>query len=178
MELRRRDAWCRASYRLPSCAGKRASHTVDAAHPARTQHRGRVDQSWRLLTAAEREALSRLSVFQGGFSAEAARSIAAAPLPVLGALADKSLLRKDGARIFLHPLVQQLSALRLNDGESRESTEKAHALYFHRLMAQLRRGVENGDRDASPVTLSGELSNGLAGLLSRSERCMAGSVKP
>lgn len=129
--------------------GSQLLHTVDAAHPARHASLEIVfDQSWRLLSPTERDALSRLSVFQGGFSAEAARAIAAAPLPVLGALADRSLLRKDGARIFLHPLVQQLSALRLDDGESRESTEKAHGLYFHRLMAQLRRGVENGDRDA------------------------------
>ena len=128
--------------------GTELLHAVDPAHPPRHASLEVVfEQSWRLLSNAERDALSRLSVFHGGFSAEAARAIAGAPLPVLGALADKSLLRKDGARIFLHPLVQQLAAVRLGD-EIRESTEKAHALYFHRLMAQLRRGVENGDREA------------------------------
>ena len=106
------------------------------------------DQSWRLLTALERDVLSRLSVFRRGFSVEAARSVAGASLPVLGALADKSLLRKDEARIVLHPLVQQLAAARLGDGEARASTEAAHGLYFHRLLAQLRRAVEYGDREA------------------------------
>ena len=67
-----------------------------------------------------------------------------APLPVLGALADKSLLRKDGTRIFLHPFVQQLAAVRLT-GEARESTERAHAMYFHRLLQQVRGNVEKGD---------------------------------
>jgi hypothetical protein len=38
-----------------------------------------------------------------------------ASLPVLGALADKSLLAKDGDRMHLHPLVQQLAALRLGE---------------------------------------------------------------
>lgn len=129
--------------------GTELLHAVDAARPARHASIEVVfDQSWRLLSAIERDALSRLSVFRGGFSAEAARAIASASLPVLGALADKSLLRKDDARIFLHPLVQQLAALRLGDGEARASTEEAHALYFHRLLVQLRRAVENGDREA------------------------------
>ena len=89
------------------------------------------DQSWRLLSPIERDALSRLSVFRGGFSAEAARAVAGASLPVLGALADKSLLRKDDARIFMHPLVQRLAATsaRRRRG-ARTATERAHARYF------------------------------------------------
>lgn len=129
--------------------GSELLRTVDAAHPARHASIEVVfEQSWRLLSAIERDALSRLSVFHGGFSAEAARAITGASLLVLGALADKSLLRKDGARIFIHPLVQQLAALRLGNGEACESTERAHALYFHRQLAQRRHDVENGDREA------------------------------
>jgi predicted ATPase/DNA-binding SARP family transcriptional activator len=104
------------------------------------------DQSWRLLGEAERDALSRLSVFRGGFSADSARAVAGASLPVLGALADKSLLRKDGARLSMHPLVQQLAALRLG-GDVREAARRAHAHHFRRLLVQLRRPVENGDRE-------------------------------
>ena len=106
---------CRAMRSPPSCVrAPSLLHAVDAAHPARHASIEVVfDQSWRLLSEIERDALSRLSVFRGGFSAEAARAIAGASLPVLGALADKSLLRKDGTRILLHPLVQQLAAARL-----------------------------------------------------------------
>jgi tetratricopeptide (TPR) repeat protein len=106
------------------------------------------DQSWALLTAIERDALARLSVFRGGFTPEAARAVAAASLPVLGALMDKSLLRKDGGRIYLHPVVNQLASARLPEGEVRTATEAAHAHYFHRMQAQLRRQVEVGDRAA------------------------------
>jgi len=124
-------------------------HAVDATHPARHASIDAVfDQSWRLLSAVERDGLSRLSVFRGGFSAEAARAVAGAPLPVLGALADKSLLRKAGARIFMHPLVQQLAAGRLAAADARESTERAHASFYHRLLAQSRRAVEDGDRES------------------------------
>ena len=104
------------------------------------------DRSWRLLAPVERDALARLSVFHGGFAADAARAVAGAPLPVLGALADKSLLRKDGPRMNLHPLVHQFAAARLA-GEARTAAEAAHARHFHRMLAQVARAVGYGDRD-------------------------------
>ncbi|HSH88469.1 MAG TPA: AAA family ATPase, partial [Ramlibacter sp.] len=121
--------------------------TVDAARPARHASMEVVfGQSWALLTNAEREAFARLSVFRGGFTAAAARIVARAPLPVLGALADKSLLRKDEARLQIHPLLQQLAASRLAKEGSLEEAEEAHATHFHQLMAQLRRASVAGDR--------------------------------
>ena len=111
----------------------------DSAHPVRHASIEKVfDQSWQLLSPAEQDALARLSVFRGGFTSEAARAVTGASLPVLGALTDKSLLRKDGTRLFMHPLVHQLAALRLLDTETRDSTQQAHARYFNRMLAQLR----------------------------------------
>ncbi|MGZ9031147.1 MAG: ATP-binding protein [Burkholderiaceae bacterium] len=122
--------------------------TADPTQPSRHASIELVfDQSWQLLTVGEREVLARLSVFRGGFTTEAARSVAQARLPVLAALVDKSLLRKEGARTFLHPLVQQFAAARLGDDDCRAAEER-HARYFNDLMHQLRRPVENGDRDA------------------------------
>lgn len=121
----------------------------DTRHPPRHASIEAVfEHSWQRLTASEREALSRLSVFHGGFSIEAARAAAGASLPVLGALADKSLLAKDGDRMHLHPLVHQLAALRLAQGTARETTEAAHAAYFHRWLRQLEPATENGQREA------------------------------
>ena len=129
--------------------GTELLRAADAAHSPRHASIDIVfEQSWRSLSPVERDSLSRLSVFRGGFTAEAARAIANARLPVLGALADKSLLRKQEARIFMHPLVQQLAELRLHESDHRESTERTHALYFHRSLEQLRRPIENGDREA------------------------------
>jgi predicted ATPase/DNA-binding SARP family transcriptional activator len=128
--------------------GTELLRAVHGDHPPRHASIERVfEQSWRLLTPVERDALSRLSVFRGGFSAEAARAAAGASLPVLGALTDKSLLRKDGLRLFLHPLVHQFAALRLADSPARAKTEKAHAQHFQRLLAELRSGVERGERE-------------------------------
>ncbi|HTT11028.1 MAG TPA: tetratricopeptide repeat protein [Burkholderiaceae bacterium] len=130
--------------------GAELLRAADASHAVRHASIEAVfDRSWRLLSARERSVLTRLAVFRGGFTAGAARDIAAASLPVLGALVDKSLLRKSGERLLLHPLVHQLAGLRLSDDpEARSATERAHALYFHRLLAQLRRPVGSGDREA------------------------------
>ena len=122
---------------------------ADATQPPRHASIEAVfEQSWRLLSPAEREALMRLAVFRGGCSLPAARAVADASLPVLAALADKSLLRKDGARFSLHPLVQQMAELRLNECEPESVTRKAHANHFLRLLQAERHGTSRGNRDA------------------------------
>ncbi|MCE9657834.1 MAG: tetratricopeptide repeat protein [Burkholderiales bacterium] len=141
--------------------GSELLRAVDPSRPARQASIEVVfDHAWKLLGAAEREALARLSVFRGGFSAAAARAVAA-PLPVLGALLDKSLLRKEESRFFLHPLLQRLAGDRLGEGPARLAAVTGHAQFFHRLLAQLRRPVDNGDREALR-TLDLEFDNGRA----------------
>jgi tetratricopeptide (TPR) repeat protein len=120
------------------------------------------EQSWRHLGTAERQTLARLSIFHGGFTADAARAVATCALPVLASLADKSLLRKEGQQLSLHPLVQQFAAARLTAVE-RATTQAAHALYFHRLLAQLGAGVDLGERLALRA-VDDELQNYLAAL--------------
>lgn len=64
--------------------------------------------SWRLLAADERWILERCAVFRGGFTAELASAVAAASLPLLAALIDKTLLRRSPAgRFVLHELARQ-----------------------------------------------------------------------
>ena len=82
---------------------RRGTDLLQAADGTRGERHASFDvvfeQSWRLLTASERDVLSRLSVFRGTIAPDAARSVAGASLPVLGALVDKSLLRKEGTRL-------------------------------------------------------------------------------
>ncbi|HTN47803.1 MAG TPA: tetratricopeptide repeat protein [Burkholderiaceae bacterium] len=142
--------------RVLSCAeiaeelrrGSELLSAPDAAQPARHASMQVVfDQSWRLLGDSERSALARLAVFSGGFTPEAARAVAGARLPVLGALADKSLLRREDDRVHLHPLVQQFALAHL-DPMSADVAQSAHATYFHRLLARLRTAVDAGNRAA------------------------------
>jgi predicted ATPase/DNA-binding SARP family transcriptional activator len=129
--------------------GTHLLQATDASHPARHASMEVVfDGSWRLLGAAERDALARVSIFEGGFTAEAARAVTGAALPVLGALVDKSLLRKENGRLQLHPLLHRFAAARLERSSAAEPTHRAHAEHFFRMMARLAHDIERGDRKA------------------------------
>lgn len=143
--------------RVLSCAeiahelrqGTELLQSGDARHPARQASIDVVfEHSWRRLGEAERTVLERLAVFHGGFSVETARAIAGASLPVLGALADKSLLARDAERMRLHPLVQQFAAQRLEARGARIETEARHARHFHGWLQQLEPAAARGQREA------------------------------
>lgn len=116
----------------------------DDAQPARHASIEQVfEQSWQRLSDAERHALARLSVFRGGFDATTARRVVSTSLAVLAALGDKSLLQRDGERLRLHPLVQQLAAARLAADEAAAAAQ-AHAAHFLQLLAHLRPEAVSG----------------------------------
>lgn len=122
---------------------------TNPAFPARQASLEAVfEHSWHLLGEQERRALATLSVFRGGFTLEAARAVASAPLPILGALADKSLVRKDGARLGLHPLVQQFAALKLGEGAAQAAACAAHARHFRILLTERQAKLRGSDAAA------------------------------
>jgi predicted ATPase/DNA-binding SARP family transcriptional activator/tetratricopeptide (TPR) repeat protein len=131
---------------------------TDAAHPERHASIDVVfEQSWRYLAAAERDALARLAQFRGGFTVEAARAVTGVALPVVGALIDKSLLRKDGLRLVFHPLVQQWVAAR-PDAAAVQQVRAAHAAWFHRQLAHWKDASARGDR-ATLQAIDAEFEN-------------------
>ena len=94
------------------------------------------DYSWRLLDEHERIALSRLSVFEGGFRRDAAEQVAGLSLSELAGLMDKSLvLRIDPGRYSLHDLVHKYSFVRLKeDPEEMRATLEKHCRYYGGLL--------------------------------------------
>jgi predicted ATPase/DNA-binding CsgD family transcriptional regulator len=114
--------------------------------------RAALDHSWRLLSAAERVVLARLSVFRGGCEREAAAAVAGAELPVLAGLVDKSLLGHstvDGiTRYTLHELVRHYAALRLaEDQEAQQEAERRHVAAYADL---LRRCIDAQTGSSAP----------------------------
>ncbi|HEY1408573.1 MAG TPA: tetratricopeptide repeat protein, partial [Promineifilum sp.] len=93
--------------------------------------RAAFNHSWRLLDESERAIFSRLSVFRGGFTREAAAAVAGATLHDLLALANKSLLtRASRGRFDLHDLLRHFAETRLQEPDQVEATRLAHARYF------------------------------------------------
>ena len=89
------------------------------------------EHSWKLLSEAERNAFSQLSVFQGGFTRSAAAQVARASLEMLSALADKSLLRRDASRYSIHQLLRQYAAEALErTPAARVGTLERHSSYY------------------------------------------------
>jgi predicted ATPase/transcriptional regulator with XRE-family HTH domain len=81
--------------------------------------RASFDHSWRLLSDAERHALSNLSIFQGQFDRTSAKKIAGADLQLLASLVSKSLVqRKDNDNYDLHEAIRQYAMTRLDEDPS------------------------------------------------------------
>jgi len=107
-----------------------------------------IERSWQLLATREQQTLAALSVCVGSFSREAAREIAGASLPLLAALADKSLLQLlAGGRCALHPLIRQFARGKL-DAASLALAERRHAEHYERLLAASAAAAELADQDA------------------------------
>jgi len=90
-----------------------------------------IDNTWRLLTPREQQMLAQLSVFQGGFSREAAEQVIGATLPLLSALVDKSLVRRvEINRYDLHELIRQYAGERLVESGGFERANNRHFDFF------------------------------------------------
>ncbi len=97
------------------------------------------DHSWQMLSEEEQRVLRQMSVFQGGFTREAAKAVVNAGLDLLSALVAKSLLRRTSeGRYSLHELVHQYSADHLAQApeEEREAQER-HSEYYTDYVASL-----------------------------------------
>jgi predicted ATPase/DNA-binding SARP family transcriptional activator len=101
--------------------------TRDAPQRHRTLH-AVIDWSWNLLDPAGQAAMRALSVFPGGFTADAARHLLGADiLPALEQLADQSLVKvtdtASGARYRMLETVREFAAARRDDaGETERVT--------------------------------------------------------
>ena len=108
------------------------------APPRHRNIRAALEQSWNLLTDAEREVFKGLSVFRGGFRIGAAKFVAGATLSILSSLVDKSLLRvKSEGRYDIHELLRQYGEEQLNASpEERELIRDRHSAYYAEFMHQ------------------------------------------
>ena len=73
---------------------------------------------------------AKLSIFQGGFNAHAARTITNADLFQLHTFIDKSLLQADGDRFVIHELLRQYAAEKRDELLDTSTLRQAHSRYY------------------------------------------------
>ena len=112
--------------------------SAPAGRPARQGTlRATIDWSYQLLSEEEQRALQQLSVFEGGFTIEAAEAVLLLrelpPIDALQSLLDRSLVRKlEGERLDLLVSVKEYATEKLGEREAteRREAEQRHARHF------------------------------------------------
>lgn len=118
------------------------------------------DHSWQYLSPDERTVFCCLSVFRGGFEWEAARQVARADLATLSALADKSLLRRQGSgRYGLHEMLRQYAQEQLAGLELEEDALDRHCKYFADFLQQREGDLQGARQKAALDEIRAEIEN-------------------
>jgi predicted ATPase len=119
--------------------------------------------SWRLLSEAERDIFKQLSVFQGGFTREAAQEVTGATLHDLRSLVGKSLIYTDhDGRYQIHELLRQFSAEHLAaDTAAQNAAKDRHAAYFSQKVEEWYARVKSPEHKQIMALFDIEINNAL-----------------
>ena len=119
------------------------------------------EHSWKLLAEREGPVFQRLSIFQGGFTREAAFEVAGASLATLSAFMDQSLLHRTAAgRFDLHQIIRQYAAEKLSaDPLAQADTEERCARHYAGWLLRKAGGLRSSDQVAALSTLRWEKQN-------------------
>jgi predicted ATPase len=114
---------------------------LDTARPSGAERprtlRHVFDSTWTYMDGDERRVFSRLAVFRGGFSRDAAERVTGAGLGVLRELADRALLAPAGGRFEILEVLRQYAEERLGaDPRADEEVRGRHARYYLALLAR------------------------------------------
>jgi len=130
--------------------------------PARQRSiRATFEHSWQLLSEMEKSLFARLSVFRGGFRAEAAALVAGASTSALAALLDKSLVRRVSPdRYDIHELLRQYAAEKLEaNPQEYEETQMQHARYFAAFLKQREGHLKGAKQRQALLEIGLEIEN-------------------
>jgi predicted ATPase/DNA-binding CsgD family transcriptional regulator len=117
------------------------------------------EQSWAMLSRQEQRILMQLAVFQGGFTAQAAQSVAAASPILLAGLVDKSMLRcADSGRYQIHDVLRLFALEQAQSGDG-QSVHHRHARYYIRWLADRENGLRQWNQRDTLQQIDLELDN-------------------
>jgi predicted ATPase len=101
----------------------------DAPERQRTL-RATIGWSHDLLGSEEQGLFANLAVFVGGNTLEAAERVCGADVDAIGALVDKSLLRREGERYYMLETIREFASERLVERGDEEVLRRRHAEYY------------------------------------------------
>ena len=131
---------------------------VRGADPRQQTLRATIEWSYDLLDEHERLLFERLSAFRGGATLEAAEEICDADIDTLQSLIDKSLLRRQGERLWMLETLREYAAEQLELHGGAHVLADRHAGYFIALGEEATRGAPDEDVERTRRLFS-ELDN-------------------
>ena len=148
----------RLEQRLDLLVGKRDTEERHATL------RAAIEWSHELLSEPERRLFARLAVFAGGCTLELAEQVCDASLDTLGALVDKSLVRRSehttGRRFWMLETIRAFAGERLAESGAEEEVSHLHATMIGRLVEDGSPAISGADPPPEWVArVSAELDN-------------------
>lgn len=119
------------------------------------------DYTWSLLDEADRRVLMRLSVFQDGFTREAAQTVAQGDLHRLMNLLKTGVLQPSlsGRRYELHELLRQYASEHLRRAGEHDAAQADHARYFLRFARQQEPDIKGGKQVEALDAMQEDIEN-------------------
>lgn len=122
------------------------------------------DYSWRLLTSEEKHVLMQLSIFQGGFDAEAYQTVVKADPAILASLVSKSLLTQHNEsnhvrRYRLLDTVRQYAAQQVETETELAESRARHVTYYLTFLAGKTAGFRGIGQQNTITTVGQDIGN-------------------
>lgn len=119
------------------------------------------DYSWNMMNKDERAVMLKLAVFAGGFNRDGAQDVCEATLPMLAALVDKSLLRRNasGRYEILKTLRQYIVQKLIKRPENYDEVKNAHSQFFGKLLKRYEDAFLTSKRQTAISAIGPEIEN-------------------
>jgi predicted ATPase len=95
--------------------------------------RATIEWSYELCSGQEQQLFSRLGVFSGGFTLDAAETVCEAELDTLASLLDKSLIRREAERFSMLETIREYAVERLEESGETDLIGRRHSEYMTEL---------------------------------------------
>jgi predicted ATPase/class 3 adenylate cyclase len=117
------------------------------ADPRQLTLRATIEWSFDLLDEDEKLLFTRLAVFRGGCTLDAAEQVAEANLDTLQSLIDKSLLRHTGERFWMLETIREYAAERLQESVDADEPRRRHSGQFLALAEEAYPNLRGGSHE-------------------------------